>query len=145
MVEPGDPERLVPDNDRRVCTINQVFEVLVGLAELLLGKLAIGDIPDIALDDSGAGIQRIDVADKLNFNLPSIPGFERKIFVPDILTGLQFFKGNFREELVLEESDIPEVFSKEVWRRIPEQDLDERVGIDDLPGLMVQDQDPVLG
>ena len=83
VVETRDPEMWIPDNNRRVGVIEQVFKVFVGLAQRILHALALGNVTDVTLDHPGM-IHLINITNKLHINPPPMGGLKRQVLVADV-------------------------------------------------------------
>src|SRR4029453_18707899 len=67
-----------------------------------------GDIADVALDHFGLA-DKVDITNKLDLDF--LAGFrtKRKIFVTDVLVGLQFFERGLVRCDIFEQADLPEL------------------------------------
>src|SRR6202011_2282341 len=102
-----------------------------------------GDIADVALDYFGWA-DKVDITNELDLNFPAGLRAERKIFVTDVLLGLQFLERCLVRCDVFEQTDLPELEADYAFERIVEQIEQKWIHIDDLAAVGVEDQDAVL-
>ena len=115
----------------------------IGLLRSSLGFFALCRVSNIALNQPLLVHDKC-VADKLHLDPTTILRLQRDAFVAKTVIVLQFGKRNFRGRFPFERTDLPQFPSQEFFLRIAEQILHERVGIDHLPRIGVQDQDAIL-
>ena len=120
-----------------------VDQLLLVVPGDLLRLLARSHVSDVALDDARVVFQ-VHVAHELDASPLVVLGLERQILVADVLVPLELPEGVPARRDVLERSDFPELPANELRARVTEQDLQEGVGVGDLPGLRVENQDAVL-
>ncbi len=109
----------------------------------LFRKLAVGIVPDIALDDFLI-VHHVDVTDELHCDPSSIGGFERQVFIPDIFFPLQFFEVVLVGDDILERPDLPDFLTQELFAREAQHGNQKWIYIDNLTGLGIKNQYPVL-
>src|SRR4030095_7109448 len=119
----------------------QRFRLLVGLP---LQATAFASVSNVALYDL-ALIHLVDVADKFDVDPLSLLGFERQIFVANITLRLQLTESGLALCLMSEEPDLPEFLADEFLLRIAQHLFDERIGVEDFPGVGIEDEDGMLG
>jgi hypothetical protein len=114
------------------------------LVRLPFQATAFGNVPNVALYDL-ALIHLVDVADKFDIDPLSLLGFERQIFVANIPLRLQRTESGSALCLISEETDLPEFLADEFFLGIAQKLFDERIGIEDFPGVGIEDEDGILG
>src|SRR4029450_9323933 len=119
----------------------QRFRLVVRLS---LKAAPFGDVPNVALNDLTL-IHLVDVADKFDFDPLSLLGFERQIFVANITLRLQLTESGLALCLISEESNLPEFLADKFLLRIAQHLFDERIGVEDFPGVSIEDEDGILG
>ena len=119
------------------------LQLFVRLVQRLLGPLAVGHVPDVALDDAMIA-DIVDVADELHVDAPPVVRLERQILVADVALLLQLPEGHLARLDVAKQADFPEFLPHQFAARVAKQSEQIRVGVEDLPGIGVQDQDAVL-
>src|SRR4051794_32242268 len=85
------------------------------------------------------------VADELDLDVPSVPGLERQVLVPNISLLLQVSECGQAERDVADQPDIPEMLTQQLRVRIAQQVEQERVRVEDVPVVRVEDEDAILG
>ena len=68
-------------------------------------------------------VYRIDVADELDFDPPPIGGFQRLVFVADVVLLLQFRKVGLVGEDILEKAQFPDPLSEELFVEKPNSSI----------------------
>jgi hypothetical protein len=76
------------------------LELRFELLTLFLGALALGDVANVALNNSVLA-DPIHVADEFDTDEPTVSGLEWQVFVADVFLVLQFLEGSFRDSYVL--------------------------------------------
>src|SRR4030095_14045986 len=114
------------------------------LVRLSLEAAPFGDVPNVALNDL-ALIHLVNVAYKFDFDPLSLLGFERQIFIANITLRLQLTESDPTLCLISEKSDLPEFLADEFFLRIAQHLFDERIGVEDFPGVGIEDKDGILG
>jgi len=115
------------------------------LPQRLLHLLALGNVTNVALNDSGLGAQSIDVADKLHGNGAAVFGFKGEIFIADVLFILQFGERELAFLDVFEWPNFPECRSQQFFERVTQQINQEGIGVCYRSRLRVEDQDSIFG
>jgi hypothetical protein len=80
------PVRMIQGSDTQLRQPDRPF---MGLAECVLCPLALGDVPDVALNHFMM-INQIDITDKFHRHGPPISCLKRQVFIANISSGLQF-------------------------------------------------------
>ncbi len=114
------------------------------LPGLPLEPAAHGDVADIALNDV-AGVRAVGVADELHLHVGAAARLERQVLVADVAGLPQLPEGRLAGSDVIEQADLPEFLAQQLVVAVPEQRLDEGIGVDDPAARRVEDQDAVLG
>ena len=112
--------------------------------QFLLGPLALRDVANVALNDFAA-VDLIDVADKLHVDGPAVAGFQRQVVVTDIGFTLQLPELRLGRFGVFERANLPEFVSQQLLASVAQHIRQERVDIINLPGVRIENQNPVLG
>ena len=110
---------------------------------MFFGQLALRDVPDVALD--GLLIAHVvDVADELDLPVYAVLVLQWQILVANVALFLEFTKGGLALCDVCEQTDLPKASSHELLVGIAQQIAHERIGIFDLPGVGVENEDAVV-
>ena len=85
------------------------IQLAFGFPQRVFCKFAFGDITEVALDHLLVA-NLIEIADKLHIQPAPVDGFERQVFITDMLLSLQFFEGGLGSSHAFEWADFPESF-----------------------------------
>jgi len=115
----------------------------LGLGQLLLDVLALGDVADVALNDAPPAFP-VDVADKLYGDLAAVFVFQWKIFIADSANLLQRLHRALGALSILEDADLPQLLSHKVVAGIAKQINHEAIDVQHFGGSGIEDKDAVV-
>ena len=104
---------------------------------------AIGDVADVALDDS-IGTFLIDVSDDFNGVAAANAIFQGEILKPKRPPFVQFLHRILIGGFVSEDADLPEFLADEVGARVIQQFKNERIDIGNPARVGIEDKNPIM-
>jgi hypothetical protein len=104
---------------------------------------ALGNVADIALNDIPIALP-VNIAHKLDGNLPAIGMLQRMIVITNFTELLQCLHRRLRTLSIPEYADLPQLLPHEVLSGVTQQRTHKGIDIHHLGRLRVQDQDAVV-
>ena len=132
---------LLEHGDRRV--FQREAKPFVTVGQRLLNQSALGYIRDVELDDA-VTIFGISVGHHLDLAKGAILGLQRQVFIPDLSRSLQGFKHVLVGLRVAEQPDLENFHADQIAKRISKQFGHERIGVDDLSRVGVDDHNAIM-
>jgi len=104
---------------------------------------AIGDIPDVALDNL-VMVHRVDIADELDIHYLPVFALKRDVLISDIAVRFQLSECMLCNGFVLDEPQFPKMFADKILQWIPQHIKKEFIRIDNFSCLFIKDEYTIL-
>ena len=140
----GEGDDLLLRGGRALEESQQCLSPLLALLPKALRLHALGDVTDVAVDDAGV-VQRKRIADKLHVDVAAIAGFKLQTIVVNVVPCLELSESCPGTDDVLERTKIPDDLPQKVRVRVAQQSHQERIDINHLSGVGIENQDAILG